>query len=70
MLNFDWHGTIKELKEPATVEGLWALLESVVPQVPSASRTIIIIIIFMLIIIVLNESISPPCALGYMQIQR
>ena len=36
VLNFDWHGAIKELKDQATVEGLWALLEGVLPQVTAA----------------------------------
>lgn len=33
VLNFDWHGMIKELREEPTVEGLWTLLESILPQV-------------------------------------
>ena len=33
VLNFDWHGMMKDLKENATVEGLWMLLESICPQV-------------------------------------
>ena len=35
VLNFDWHGMIKELREQATVEGLWTLLEGILPQVCS-----------------------------------
>ena len=33
VINFDWHGMVKELREKGTVEGLWALLESIVSQV-------------------------------------
>lgn len=33
VLNFDWHGMMKDLREQATVEGLWTLLESICPQV-------------------------------------
>lgn len=33
VLNFDWHGMMKDLKEDATVEGFWSLLESFFPQV-------------------------------------
>ena len=35
VINFDWHGMVKELREKGTVEGLWALLESIVSQVQS-----------------------------------
>jgi hypothetical protein len=34
VLNFDWHGMIKDLKDKGTVEGLWALLQNILPQVP------------------------------------
>lgn len=37
VINFDWHGMVKELREKGTVEGLWALLESIVSQVSLAS---------------------------------
>ena len=33
VLNFDWHGMMKDLKENATVEGLWMLLDSICSQV-------------------------------------
>ena len=33
VLNFDWHGMTKDLRERGAVEGLWALLESVVSEV-------------------------------------
>ena len=33
VINFDWHGMVKELREKGAVEGLWALLESIVSQV-------------------------------------
>lgn len=33
VINFDWHGMMKDLREHATVEGLWALLESICPKV-------------------------------------
>ena len=33
VLNFDWHGMMKDLKEQATVEGLWALLGGITTQV-------------------------------------
>ena len=33
VINFDWHGMVKELREKGTVEGLWALLESIISQV-------------------------------------
>ena len=35
VLNFDWHGMTKDLRERGAVEGLWALLESVVSEVLS-----------------------------------
>jgi len=34
VLNFDWHGMTKDLRERGAVEGLWALLESTIAQVP------------------------------------
>ncbi len=34
VVNFDWHGMTKELRERGAVEGLWALLETLVTQVP------------------------------------
>ena len=42
VINFDWHGMVKDLREKGTVEGLWALLETIISQVshcslPSAS---------------------------------
>lgn len=33
VLNFDWHGMTKDLRERGAVEGLWALLESIVAEV-------------------------------------
>ena len=33
VVNFDWHGTIAQLKEKGTVEGLWAILGAILPQV-------------------------------------
>ena len=33
VINFDWHGAVKELRERGAVEGLWALLETLVTQV-------------------------------------
>ncbi len=33
VINFDWHGAVKELREKGAVEGLWALLETLVSQV-------------------------------------
>jgi hypothetical protein len=33
VLNFDWHGMTKDLRERGAVEGLWALLESTIAQV-------------------------------------
>ena len=33
VLNFDWHGMMKDLKENATVEGLWMLLDGICSQV-------------------------------------
>ena len=36
VINFDWHGMVKELREKGTVEGLWALLESIISQVSIA----------------------------------
>lgn len=36
VINFDWHGMVKELREKGAVEGLWALLESIISQVSIA----------------------------------
>ena len=33
VLNFDWHGMTKDLRERGAVEGLWALLQSTVVRV-------------------------------------
>lgn len=33
VLNFDWHGMMKDLRENATVEGLWSRLEGICAQV-------------------------------------
>ena len=33
VINFDWHGMVKDLREKGAVEGLWALLETIVSQV-------------------------------------
>ena len=33
VINFDWHGAVKELREKGAVEGLWALLETLLVQV-------------------------------------
>ena len=33
IVNFDWHGTMNNLKEKGTVEGLWAILAAILPQV-------------------------------------
>jgi hypothetical protein len=33
VINFDWHGMVKDLQEKGAVEGLWALLETIVSQV-------------------------------------
>lgn len=38
VINFDWHGMVKELREKGTVEGLWALLETIISQVCLTSR--------------------------------
>ncbi|BDA46239.1 probable phosphoinositide phosphatase SAC9 [Coccomyxa sp. Obi] len=32
VINFDWHGMVKDLREKGAVEGLWALLETIVSQ--------------------------------------
>ena len=33
IVNFDWHATMTNLKEKGTVEGLWAILAAILPQV-------------------------------------
>lgn len=33
VINFDWHGMVKDLREKGAVEGLWALLETIIAQV-------------------------------------
>ena len=33
MVNFDWHGAIKDLREEGTVEALWSVLAAILPQV-------------------------------------
>ena len=33
MVNFDWHGAMKDLKEEGTVEALWSVLAAILPQV-------------------------------------
>ena len=33
MVNFDWHGALKDLKEEGTVEALWSVLAAILPQV-------------------------------------
>ena len=38
VLNFDWHGMMKDLKEEGTVEGFWTLLESLLPIVSFTFR--------------------------------
>ena len=35
VINFDWHGAVKELRDKGAVEGLWALLETLLCQVCS-----------------------------------
>ncbi|KAK9818315.1 hypothetical protein WJX72_010447 [[Myrmecia] bisecta] len=40
VLNFDWHGMIKELKEKGTVEGLWELLQTVMSQANVSQGTL------------------------------
>ena len=32
MVNFDWHGAIKELHEEGTVHGLWSILAAILPE--------------------------------------
>ena len=32
MVNFDWHGAIKELHEDGTVHGLWSILAAILPE--------------------------------------
>ena len=35
IVNYDWHGTMANLKEKGTVEALWAILAAILPQVRS-----------------------------------
>lgn len=38
VINFDWHGMVKDLREKGAVEGLWALLETIVSQVMNSAQ--------------------------------
>ena len=35
VINFDWHGTVKDLQEKAAVEGFWSQVEPIITQVTS-----------------------------------
>ena len=38
MVNFDWHGAIKELHEDGTVHGLWSILAAILPEASPSSN--------------------------------